>query len=221
MTPSLTIVTASANEKLYAIHRSFLNGIAAQFRKIRVDIRYFESYVERCSYDTDYTLWLDDDVFIYRPESILDLVKHMEKESLDYLGFPEKGYCGHRTQAGGGQGSLCAFFVLCKNSAMRSLGLTPELLAKYKKPDWYEHHYTFFYYLQNHGMRQGIVTGRDHSDKVTTILTDMNGKDFAFHTWYARAWEDDQQAWGEVPNNTARQKAIISEAQALAEKESK
>lgn len=216
---SLTIVTASMNEDLLQIHREFLKGIDAKFAQIRVDTRYFESYVERLSFDTDFTLWLDDDVFLYRRKSIVDLIDHMNKEKLDYMGFPEKGYCGHRTKAGGGQGSLCAFFALWRNSSIKKLCLTPKILADYKKPEWYEHHYTLFYYMQNHGLKQGIVTGRDHEDKVTTILTDINGKDFAFHTWYARAWKDDQQAWGEVQNNTERQRARIREAEELMLKE--
>lgn len=214
----LAIRSASINEELFAHHKSFLYGLKADFHKTRIDAYHWKRMVEGFNYDADFIVWLDDDVFIHRIQSVYDMIEYMQRENIDYMGMPEKGYSGHRSGNKGGMDSLCSFLAIFKKNSIVRIPISENNISQYYGVYGGEPHYALFHYLEISGLKRGIFTGRDHKDCVTTILTDHNGIDFGFHTWYSRAFRKDCECSGEVKNNTQRILNIIEEARSLCQK---
>jgi hypothetical protein len=195
---------------------------------------------------------MDDDLFVFRPQVILDLLKHMETTEKDMCGIPDGGNDTIRGVLN--PASMNPFFNIMNLEAIRrKTGLaaardfssvvesslspfgipwSPELVSRVPaafKPGgsecphltlkWapcQEDYYTIFFQLLR-DVNVLFLRAETGPDGITTIVKDLAGKPWAFHTWFARGYGSLDGSCPEDPNNFARINHVIAQARLLLE----
>ena len=169
---------------------------------------YKGQYKAMFDYEYDISIVIDEDCFISRPQSILDMAEYMIREKIGYAGMPEVGVSSHRTKhADNNLKAMNSFFIMFNPKV---LGPALPFLVDLNYKRQHEIYWQIFEFLYDQGIKRHEFHGRDHADNISTILTDVNDKDFILHTWYARNCDANDNP--ECPGNKDRILARYNEA---------
>jgi len=148
----------------------------------------------------DWIINLDEDAFITKWESVLELIEFMAINEYEYCGMPDSGVSCHRRNSW----MVCnPFFNIFNTNVLRKKMENLERseidnfqmkdeMEKYKPPfirrnykeEFSEPYNGFFYWLMSAG--KGLfLDGIDHYDGISTKLL-WNNKPFLYHAWYTR-----------------------------------
>jgi hypothetical protein len=204
--PHVTIVITSLNASLLWLCRSFLPPDVPVFvidgRRDCWGLRSIEYMIEHVP--ARWAVLLDEDGFVIDFGRVRQLVDHAVQHDIACIGMPDGGIVPIRRH---NPNAMNMFFNIldleqirakwnsaaCQahigsGSAMRELWPPPERLtpgAAYRFDD-FEPYYCFYFWLKAAGFRLEWLTGRSHTDGLSTILTDASGEPFLLHTWYGR-----------------------------------
>jgi len=170
--------------------------------------------------DSDYTIHIDEDCFLYEPKQLDNLICYLEaNDDVVFAGIPDGGHY-YRVH------NPCAcnlFFVVFKTEAVRRIlasnpdwkslqfkdsyrvraGLENVVLDRSRIAyDDYEPYYPFFWSILESGKRINYLDNRLDSDLFSTDVY-FNGakRPMARHMWYLRSWEmKDCGPYDKLPN---------------------
>lgn len=230
-TPSqIVIVTRHGNPLLYKESQRLVSSLPfARLAIVQTTGEGYLQYILQLPYK--WVINMDDDLFVFRPNVIFQLLKHMEEKGFDMCGIPDGGNAtirGHLNPA-----AMNPFFnIMNVENIRRKLGniervgieWSPSLIARVPdawKPGgsecphtqlgWQpkqEDYYTFFFHLLR-DVNVLFLRAETAVDDITTVVKDLEGQHWAYHTWYSRAF------FPEDPNNLKRINNVISLANTL------
>lgn len=174
--------------------------------------------VNKDLYDFDIMVYIDQDCFIVNQDALLDLINFTIDNDFDCVGMPDGGVCKIRWH---NPVAINQFFSIINIKKIRDIynendimttvftedliKYTPDHLFKSNsgfKYDDFEQNYKLFFWMLKNGFKFYYLDIGDYDgDNITTILKNHKGIDFAYHTWYAREWED--------PKHQKRIKGVI------------
>lgn len=130
-----------------------------------------------------YAVIMDEDMFIYNWQGVLNIANHMIEHGYTHAGIPDRGVIPHRTLQ---WTTLNPFFNVLNCPELRRLGA----LDSIDKPSFvaaplFEIFDDFYIHLYKIG-RPLFLNAGVHKDNITTQVMDHTGKPFALHTWYSR-----------------------------------
>lgn len=161
------------------------------------------------SIDADWVIHIDEDAFLFNPNSLLKIINFMSKHGFSCAGVPDGGVIPHRTH----NPLACnPFFMILNRKEILRHGEThadiiaqtefnPELI-KYT-PTWIKNkhtHYEYctcepfygiFFWLLLHGQKILYLKSYQTNfpeDDISTILLDCNETPFIAHSWYSREY---------------------------------
>jgi O-methyltransferase len=150
--------------------------------------------------EAEWLVNIDEDVFALDYGRILDLIHHMERHGFEAAGLPDGGYLRPRSH---NPLVLNPFFNVFNLRRIRSLSnldyssMSPDLIAKapvtlsrqYRYDD-FEPFYPLFFALHRANIRFLYLAGETHSDGISTILHDHEGRPLLIHTWFGRRYHE-------------------------------
>lgn len=148
-----------------------------------------------------YVVLVDEDCLITNINSVFGLIQNMELNNFDMCGVPDGGCVnirGHRADVPN------LFFTIIKTDKLKIFNAdeyknfnvpVKESLLPNVKYDIFEPYYKFLTYLiyKLNFTFLNLRAKESDCDAITTIVIDGNGKDFAYHTWYARKYNIDKE----------------------------
>jgi hypothetical protein len=212
----IAICTRTMDESLTEQCKGFLSGLGLKHISIKDTgsvggFVYFERMIiELIGYD--WVVNIDEDAFVFRPESIIELVEYMDKGGYDFCGMPDGNMLWHRLK------HRCipnAFFNVINLKKLRESLKTKSIYDYAKRPYTQHRHlldldgkvpkefhhlnkfrhprmsreayYPFFVYLLEEKFRPLYLDAREASeagDNIACALCDHNGVDFLYHAWF-------------------------------------
>jgi hypothetical protein len=160
-----------------------------------------------CISPYDFVVQLDEDCFLFRPEAIHDMCLRMLEEKIAYAGMREKDCPLRKNTKGLTDYYINSFFMITQPGLIIPKMIDPEQILGWEKSGstWLEPYWNIIGYLHSMGLKCHYIANRQHTDGISTILSDFNGKDFCIHTWFARLWDmpnlEDNEG---VPGNKQR-----------------
>jgi len=138
--------------------------------------------------DVSFCVGVDEDVFLINPQSLLEIIDHMQRENIVMAGMPEKGVCSGRNFSAR---YLNPYFVIYNCDMIRNMEINKEVMFNYdsnvlrREACW-----GINSYLEDGGGKILRFKGYDLEQfNPAVVLTDLNDKPFLYHTWYARDWD--------------------------------
>lgn len=163
--------------------------------------------------DCDIAINIDEDAFLVNPQAMLDLVSYVIDGGYANAGCPDGG-CDALPR-GGDPRVTNPFFNIMDLRQIRP-SFDKSLLVS--RLDDCEPYYPFFHWLADN-FKTLYLPARKHPDGVTTILTDVEGRDICLHSWFARFYSMPsfmvKFAQRDKDNQKARIDALIKEAYAI------
>jgi len=147
---------------------------------------------------------IDEDCFVFRPESLPELVEYMRDSGYAACGVPDGGVKGNPLN----RSPIVPNLFLCAIDLERLrcyAGKTPYIHEcdydrnrVYELPSFmdgsmhnfkrlWEVYYRFFYWMLAHGER--ILYLKPHSKLDGSLVEDHLGREFAIHAWFARRFD--------------------------------
>ncbi|HLA49792.1 MAG TPA: hypothetical protein VJ000_01220 [Thermodesulfovibrionia bacterium] len=184
---------ANMHGDLSALSRELVTGIEADIKMDTTDQhgnRFgFDVNWDRMHYDYDFVVGMDEDAFLVRPDSLLKIIRYMNDNNIGFAGMPEKGVSKHRDFS---SKYMNPFFVIFNIGIIKNVPMDESVLRTYDgDASKRESSWGIFGYLKDKKVSFLDFQGHDHADGITTILKDLEGKDFLYHTWYAREWDSE------------------------------
>ncbi len=204
-----TVVITSATPTLLAVARSFLHEEWPVYVIDGSEGCYGFPAIRHAIESTPahWAVMLDEDAFVLDNNRLSELIAWTARSGHAAVGVPDGGVISHRTHNPNG---LNLFFNVLNLAAIREVwdarrcrrwvGRGAEMTrawppAEVLKPhvpyrfDDYEPYYCFYFWLADVGLSTGYLDARDHSDGLSTVVLDHNGKPVVIHTWYGREFE--------------------------------
>jgi hypothetical protein len=209
----IKIITNYQSDELYSISKGFYSDLG--YEMIGVDGSNgfysfnFLNYIilNKYFFDVDLMVYIDEDCFIVDKLALLDLIKFVVENNVDCIGMPDGGIIEHRAH---NPVSINQFFCILNLKKIREKydinevintkytnelkKYTPYDILKSEIPicyDEFEPYYKLFFWMLKNDFNFRYLNAYSFSDdKTTTILKNHNGVDFAYHTWYARGWNN-------------------------------
>lgn len=155
--------------------------------------------------DIDYMVYIDEDCIIVDTGALPELIQYTIENQIDCVGMPDGGVVAIRSH---NPISINQFFCILNLKKIREKYEADEImttvhssdLEKYTPTDLMRFNYTYDdfepYYKLFLWMRKKsfsflyLDAYQYDGDGTTTVLKNHEGKDFAYHTWYGRNWND-------------------------------
>jgi hypothetical protein len=157
---------------------------------------------------TDWYIHLDEDAFVFRPESIQRILDHMEKNGYVCGGMPDGGAVSIRFH---NPVACNPFFLIVHRKALLQAyaeepdvmscawsdeyeRYTPSFVRESGLPyayDQFEQYYPFFNWICKSRMPTLYLQAETWSKEpegITTLLQDSDKRPFLLHTWYSREY---------------------------------
>lgn len=211
-TNRIAIFCNSQFDDLYQYSLEFYKELAYQkivisgqnkFYSLRFLLHVIESYPQY-----DYGIFIDEDCFISNTNAMTDLLEYVIKNKYTFCGPPDGGVICHREH---NPISINTFFTVIDLKTLRHIYNRHEIensrygkdLNKYIpfklirkgisiKYDNYEPYYKLFFWALRHGAKPLYLNVRNYdtdADKLSTVLKNQNGVEFAYHSWFSRNWK--------------------------------
>lgn len=192
--------------RLYTLSRRLYEGMG--FPCVRLTDQTADGYFYTMLKDKecDVAINVDEDCFITDPQAVMDLVDLVLEKGYANAGYPDGGVLGARPQNPLVTNPFFNVFDLKKIREKFSLEAVKsfdyeahkeEMISKYPKERLEGDNYSFGkveneepyypYLLWLAGNFETLyLPSKKHSDKTTTLLYDLEGRQLCAHTWYAR-----------------------------------
>ena len=196
MNDELLEISLKQYEKL-PYNRYIINGKGGLY-----GLSLLESIITKNEINHKYLVFIDEDCFITKPESIINMVDFMENEGVHVCGVPDGGVVSAR---GHNPFYPNLFFVILNLEKIREVYTTninktnieyklPNIIKRNYIIDDFEPYYKVFSKLLNNGLKFHYLNADDvrdiHTDlvddKISSLVYDTDGDIFAYHSWYAR-----------------------------------
>lgn len=191
----MTIITRSANDKLYGIFKTFWSE-----ENTFIQCKQFAGYHGALSYllhlMNDYDGWIvnaDEDFFCTNEVLINRVIDHMKLNDFDFAGVPDGGIISHRNNS---QTNVNPFFNIFNVGKIKtkisefdnskSLEYMREVAKDGRYHNMNEPFACFLYWLHLN-FKGAHFTDIETTDGVNTIIK-INGKPLGIHSWYSRAY---------------------------------
>jgi hypothetical protein len=195
------IFTRSMSSKLFELSSDTTRSLP--FKRIAVRHASADAYFYRIlNYDIDYAINIDEDAFVIDSNKLLNLLKYCIANDIVNCGFPDGGVLFIReynplvtnpffniinvreVKKKLNYREIDNFdFKRCDYEAKIPSHLFRTFLCKYECNC--EPYYSFFLWL-NLNFKILYLDANDDTDRVTTLLKDMNGDVFLSHAWFSR-----------------------------------
>jgi hypothetical protein len=198
------IVTYSQNSQLYEMASRLLD---LPLPKVKLYDWEGATYVQKSlTLDFEWIVLVDEDSFTIRPESIVELVDHMESRKYALCGVPDGGVISIRNH----NPIACNPFLLIlhRPTFTALLDMDPDVgdcawNEAYEKLapahlfkagvgyvyDALEPYYPFFFWAAKHRVPTLYLDAEvwaEEPEQISTLLLDHLGRPFIVHTWYSR-----------------------------------
>lgn len=143
------------------------------------------------AHKADIVIQLDEDCFITRPQSLIDMAEYMWEHGVAYCGMREIDSTIRQNVQGIKDYYINSFFMMVQPSCIGELPSAFELLDFEKKEEgvWLEPYWNIIGYMKQRGFKFKSLIPKPHYDSISTILHDFAGNPFCIHTWFARLWD--------------------------------
>ena len=222
----IKIFTRSANSELYTYSKRTTGN---KFPKVRLCNTTADGYFYQMlsDLDCDIAINIDEDAFLVDEAALLDLVDYVIQNGYANAAMPD-----------GGMLQVRAFNPVVTNPYFNVFNLKmirekfsleeiqnfdykahkEELIDKFPKEllnfenngfdyDDYEPFYNFFFWLA-YNFKTLYLVGTEHSDGISTVLHNHEGKPFLYHSWWSRVYNTDKFHHQRIQN-------LITEAYSL------
>lgn|GEM_PF-1771687 len=202
---NITIVTYSQSPRLVEFSHALLD---TAYPKLIFNT-WSPAYIQDLMYvQSDWIIHIDEDAFVFRSESIPEIIAFMEKNGYAACGVPDGGIIDHRPH---NPVSCNPFFTILHRKRILdrvdkresyTSEWSPEFAFKIpnictKKQfsyefDNFEPYYGFYFWLLKHGFEILYLNAeqwKDEPEGISTILNDHNEYPFVLHTWYSREYQ--------------------------------
>lgn len=152
--------------------------------------------------DCDIAVNIDEDAFVTDPQAVNDLVRLMQEEGYANIGCPDAGEGLPRS---GNPKVTNPFFNILNLRLIRSK-FDRAALKAYTED--YEPYYPFYLWLADN-FRTLYLPAQKHSDGISTILYDLQGRRICMHSWYARFYSMPDFIVRRIQKDQGMQKARI------------
>lgn len=213
-TNNVKIITNTQFNDLYELSKYFYYEL--EYDKIAIDGNNgfysfnFLNYVitNNLFKDIDIMVYIDEDCFITNKQELQNLINYVIDNEIDCAGMPDGGVISTRTH---NPLSINQFFCILNLNNIRSKYNYEEILnTKYSNDldkylpislikkvytlDDFEPYYKLFFWMLNNNFKFLYLDAEDcEIDNITTILKSHKNVEFAYHTWYARQWKNENQ----------------------------
>lgn len=211
--PRIKIVSRSFDLKLYRLSKGLYPGITCTGIR-RLTDRSADGYFYALLRDTscDIAINIDEDAFITDPQAVNDLVALMLREGYANIGCAD---AGEGLPRWGNPKVTNPFFNILNLKLIRSKFNRAEL-KRYTEE--YEPYYPFFLWLADN-FKTLYLPAKYHSDGISTMLYDQQGRLICQHSWFARFYTMPSFIVRRIQKDQGRQKeridALIRESYAL------
>ena len=209
----IKIVSRSFDLKLYRLSKGLYPGIACSGIR-RLTDRSADGYFYALLRDTscDIAINIDEDAFITDPQAVNDLVALMLREGYANIGCAD---AGEGLPRWGNSKVTNPFFNILNLKLIRSKFNWTEL-KRYTEE--YEPYYPFFLWLADN-FKTLYLPAKYHSDGISTMLYDPQGRLICQHSWFARFYTMPSFIVRRIQKDQGRQKeridALIRESYAI------
>jgi len=194
------------NEELTEICQEFLVNVPYPIQLLRYVGVEFEQFLFAKVFDLDCrcVVLIDEDCFVFRPESIQELVDHVRGNGYAACGIPDGGVKGNPLRRSPLVPNV--FFCIIDLERLRQyLGTAPSIESSDYEPDRVyelpsfldgtrynvsnviEDYYRFFFWMLNHGERIKYLRSKRRSR--ATVVCDHLDRECAIHAWFARNYQ--------------------------------
>ena len=196
---NVAITTRSMWEDLRELSWSHID---LPYRRIPFEDKNGAEYVrELVKLDSEWTVNIDEDAFLFRGESVKGLIALMDREGYACCGVPDGGMVGTRKH---NPVVPNAFFNIINTRKARGVEsqfeewmkeMGPKILrgeeGKDFEYDMFEIYYPFFLGMVKRGERILYLDAETwRGDGMSTIVKDHEGVPFLIHSWKARDWKN-------------------------------
>lgn len=194
----ILVITRSINHRLFKLSSS---SIDLSFKHIRLKNTTADGYIyEILKRNIDFAINIDEDAFILDNKKLLSLLEYCITNNIINCGFPDGGVLPIRSH---NPIVTNPFFNIINVREIRKkftyqrinqfslddydyTNIVPQKLLKSEYVyDFYEPYYPVLLWI-NLNFKTLYLDGETHSDGISTILKDMNGEPFLYHSWYSR-----------------------------------
>lgn len=186
----VTVYTRSRSEQLYSMMKEFIPaGVVC--KRITGLNEYLDArrFIEEVIFDCDdYAAIIDEDCFVFDFNGVFAIEALMREHYYTHAGIPDDGAIPHRHFH---WTTLNPFFNVLDCAGLKAR----RVFDKIDKPDFvnisFEEPFADLYiHLYKIGKPLWLQCTTE-DDGITTGVRDNNGNCFAFHTWYAREFENE------------------------------
>lgn len=163
------------------------NCIDVQF--IPSDQFAFYAQYDTCCADADIVFQIDEDCFIYRPQSLLDIAKYMIDNKLAYIGPQEISLDIRKNCKNVAHYYINSFFWAVQPRLIGKMPPALEIANFEQSRTFIEPYWNIIGYLRSNLLLHEYIKADTYTDGISTILSDFEGKPFCIHTWFARLWD--------------------------------
>lgn len=183
MTPRIKIFTRSFDLRLYRLAKGLFDNLEWEGENIpcvRLTDQSADGYFYTMLRDTecDIAINVDEDAFITNPQAVIDLVHKLIDEGYANVGASD----GDPATTGRDKIVTNPFFNIFNLKLIRE-GFDRSLLKRDIHDS--EPYYPFFKWMAGN-YKTLYLPCRRHSDGITTILLDPQGRTICLHTWFSR-----------------------------------
>lgn len=210
---NIKIVTNYQSDELYSISKSFYEDL--EYEKIGINgsngfysFNFLNYVISNNDFkDIDFMIYIDEDCFIINKNALLNLVNYVIENNIDCIGMPDGGVIQHRAH---NPVAINQFFCILNlkkirekynvnvvNNTKYTIDLQKHIPYHLMKKDNmicyddFEPYYKLFFWMLKNGFNIEYLDAYSFSgDITTTVLKNHEGIDFAYHTWYARGWNN-------------------------------
>ncbi len=158
----------------------------------------------------DWLIMADEDVLFINEQGVYDTIDYMNANNYMVCGVRDGGQIGIRIQ---NPYVINTFFSILNFKELESIWNKKEILenqylienefrddleklhGKYDKMSLYEPYYCFYLWLRRKGKKILFLEATIplQGDDITTLVFDINNKELAYHTWYARSYGENKK----------------------------
>jgi GT2 family glycosyltransferase/2-polyprenyl-3-methyl-5-hydroxy-6-metoxy-1,4-benzoquinol methylase/tetratricopeptide (TPR) repeat protein len=202
----IVLATRNGNEDLFELSDEFTQSIGV--RRLAITTKDPNEYLlSLFDVDAEWVVNIDEDAFLWQPERLEQLIRHMAENGIVCAGMPDGGIVSIRRHNPVACNIFFNVFHLPSLHTLRDRdpkifeAIFEEHFRKFvptfamRTPvcfDHFEPYYGLFFWLHHHGAKILYLNAVETpGDPISTDLFDHDGNPFLTHCWYAREFPQD------------------------------
>ncbi|MBF7090616.1 hypothetical protein IUY40_03550 [Flavobacterium sp. ALJ2] len=162
----------------------------------------------------EWLIMTDEDVLFYDAEIVFDIIDKMQSESYTVCGIRDGGMITHRAY---NPYVINTFFSIINFKELEEIWNKNEIVknnyilnnefddnltslkGNYDKNNLYEPYYCFYFWLRRKNKKFFFLNAKMNEDYITNSV-EYNDKIFLYHTWFARAYGNNEKHTKRINN---------------------